>query len=116
MMIKKIVFLFALILSSISVFAGSTVHHKLSVTIDPAIHSLEVVDQITIPEDQVKSEINFVLNADLKITSETSGVTVGLENADVKAEDLGMDRKTLILQRNSNRINILSNSDRLITI
>lgn len=92
-MFKKIVFLFTIILFSTAVFAGSTVHHKLSVTIDPAKHFLEVVDQITIPADQIKSTMYFLLNGDLNVTSETPGVTIKLEQGGIKAEDFGMDRE-----------------------
>ncbi|MHB8906762.1 MAG: hypothetical protein ACYC6D_11630, partial [Melioribacteraceae bacterium] len=94
-MFKKMFFFFTLILFSTSLFAGSTVHHKLSVKIDPAKHFLSAVDQITIPADQVKSSMTFILNADLKVTSETPGVTLKLEKAGVKADDLGMDREDL---------------------
>ncbi|MHB9040153.1 MAG: M20/M25/M40 family metallo-hydrolase, partial [Melioribacteraceae bacterium] len=96
-MFKKMFFFFTLILFSTSLFAGSTVHHKLSVKIDPAKHFLSAVDQITIPADQVKSSMTFILNADLKVTSETPGVTLKLEKAGVKADDLGMDREDLNL-------------------
>ncbi|MDP2364287.1 MAG: hypothetical protein Q8M94_11040, partial [Ignavibacteria bacterium] len=92
-MFKKIVFLFTIILFSTTVFADSTVHHKLSVTIDPAKHLLEVVDQITIPAEQTKSTVYFLLNGDLNISSETPGVTIELVQGGIKAEDFGMDRE-----------------------
>jgi hypothetical protein len=92
-MIKKIVFLLAVISFSTAVFAGSIIHHKLSVTIDPASHLLDVVDEITIPADQTKSKMYFLLNGDLEISSETPGVTIELEQGGVRAEDLGMDRE-----------------------
>ena len=92
-MFKKIVFLLAVISFSTTVFANSIVHHKLSVTIDPAKHLLEVVDQITIPAAQIKPVMYFLLNGDLKISSETPGVTVELEQGGIKAEDFGMDRE-----------------------
>ena len=90
-MFKKIGFLFIVISAAVS--AGSTIHHKLSVTIDPAKHSFEAVDQITIPASQIKSNMYFLLNGDLNIVSETPGVTVKLEEGGIKAEDFGMDRE-----------------------
>lgn len=96
-MFKKIVFLSTIFLISAAVFAGSTVHHKLSVKVDPAKHFVDAFDQITIPADQVKQNITFILNGDLTVTSETPGVTIKLEKSGVKAEDLGMDREDLDL-------------------
>ena len=102
-MFKKIVLLFAVILFTNVVFAGSTVHHKLSVNIDPAKHFIEAVDQITIPADQVKNITTFILNGDLTVTSLTPGVTIKLEESGVKAEDLGMDREDLNLASEFNQ-------------
>lgn len=96
-MFKRILFLSTVILLSTALFASSTVHHKLSVKVDPAKHFVEAVDQITIPADQVKSNMTFILNGDLTVTSETPGVTIKLEKSGVKAEDLGMDREDLDL-------------------
>ncbi len=96
-MFKKMFFFFTLILFTTAAFAGKTINHKLKVTVNPAKHFLSAVDQITIPADQVKSSMTFILNADLKVTSETPGVTLKLEKAGVKADDLGMDREDLNL-------------------
>jgi len=80
-----------------ALFAGSIIHHKLKVSIDPAKHYVEALDVITIPADQGKSITSFILNGDLNVTSETPGVTITLEKAGVKADDLGMDREDLNL-------------------
>ncbi len=96
-MFKKIVFLFSIILFTNPAFAGSTVHHKLTVKINPALHSIEAVDIIQIPAAQAKSKMSFILNADLKVLCETPGVKLTLETAGVKADDLGMDREDLNL-------------------
>ncbi|MCK9212668.1 MAG: hypothetical protein M0P61_17710, partial [Ignavibacteriaceae bacterium] len=96
-MFKRIVFLFTIALLSTALFAGSTVHHKLSVKVDPAKHFVDAVDQITIPADQVKQNMTFILNGDLTVTSETPGVTIKLEKSGVKSDDLGMDREDLDL-------------------
>lgn len=92
-MFKKIVFLFTLILFTTAIRAGSTIHHKLSVKVDPAKHSFEAVDQITIPAAQAKPSMYFLLNGDLNISSETPGVVVKLSQEGIKAEDFGMDRE-----------------------
>ncbi|MFA6980016.1 MAG: M20/M25/M40 family metallo-hydrolase [Ignavibacteriaceae bacterium] len=96
-MFKRILFLFTITLLSTVLFAGSTVHHKLSVKVDPAKHFVDAVDQITIPADQVKPNMTFILNGDLTVTSETPGVTIKLEKSGVKSDDLGMDREDLDL-------------------
>lgn len=96
-MFKRILFLSTVILLSTSLFASSSVHHKLSLKVDPAKHFVEAVDQITIPADQFKPNMTFILNGDLTVTSETAGVTLKLEKSGVKAEDLGMDREDLDL-------------------
>ncbi len=96
-MFKRILFLFTMILFTTALFAGSTVHHKLSVKVDPAKHFVDAVDQITVPADQLKPNMTFILNGDLTVTSETPSVTIKLEKSGVKAEDLGMDREDLNL-------------------
>lgn len=82
-----------LLISTAVVLANSTVHHKISVTIDPGKHSLEATDQVTIPAAQVKPAMNFLLNGNLTVASETPGVAVRLDQSGVKAEDFGMDRE-----------------------
>lgn len=90
---RRLSFLLAFVLSASVAFAGSTTHHKISVRIDPGKHSLEAVDQITVPSAQVKPVMYFLLNGDLTVTSETPGVTLTLDRSGVKAEDFGMDRE-----------------------
>lgn len=90
-MLKKTYFLFCVI-ASIS-FAGTTLHHKIAAKFDPAKHTLEVADQITIPADQNKGTMSFLLNSNLSITSFSSEVTITLDKNGVKAEDFGMDRE-----------------------
>lgn len=92
-MFRRLIVLVAVILSTAVVFANTTTHHKISVTIDPGKHYLEAVDQITIPSAQVKPVMNFLLNANLTVTSETPGVSIKLDRSGVKAEDFGMDRE-----------------------
>jgi len=92
-MVRRLIVLVAVILSTAVVFANTTTYHKISVTIDPGKHYLEAVDQITIPSAQVKPVMNFLLNANLTVTSETPGVSITLDQSGVKAEDFGMDRE-----------------------
>lgn len=92
-MFKKIVFLFVLTFITSAVFAGSMIHHKISVTVNPGKHCFEAVDQITIPANQVKPVIFFLINKNISVESATPGVTVKLDESGVKAEDFGMDRE-----------------------
>jgi len=73
--------------------AASTLRHKLSVTVDPGKHTLVATDQITIPADQYKSGMSFLLNSNFTVTSGSPEVTITLDKSGVKAEDLGMDRE-----------------------
>ena len=92
-MLRKYAVLFVLILSAPLLFADSTIHHKITAKVDPEKHFLEASDQITIPATQAKSLMHFILNSNLKVTSETPGVVVALDQTGVKAEDFGMDRE-----------------------
>ncbi len=92
-MYKKIMLLFIFILSITVLAQNSTIHHKISVTIDPGKHHLEAADQITIPAAQVKPVMEFQLNGDLIVSSETPGVKIELVQKGVGAEDVGMDRE-----------------------
>jgi aminopeptidase N len=92
-MLRKSILLFALILSASLLFADATIHHKISVKVDPDKHFLDASDQITIPAAQAKLVMHFILNANLTVTSETPGVAVALDQTGVKAEDFGMDRE-----------------------
>ena len=113
-MFKRILFLFVTISVCTASFAGSTVHHKLSVNVDPVKHFVDAVDQITIPADQVKPNMTFILNSDLTVSSLTPGVTIKLEESGVKVEDLGMDREDLDLssefKQNKYSINFVTES------
>jgi hypothetical protein len=92
-MFKKFVCALGMILVATLGYAGGMIHHKLSVTIDPAKHSLEAVDQISIPAATAKPTMSFLLNSNLRVLAETPGVTVTLDTTGIKAEDFGMDRE-----------------------
>ncbi len=90
---RKIVLLLTIILWSSAVFAVSMIHHNISVTIDPGKHYIEATDRITIPADEMKPVLYFLLNKNLNVISETRGVTLKLDKSGIKAEDFGMDRE-----------------------
>ena len=92
-MFRKKIILLAVFLSVSIIFADPLIHHKMSTTLDPVKHHIDVTDQITIPSAQVKPVINFLLNNNLTVISETPGVKLTLDESDVKAEDFGMDRE-----------------------
>ena len=73
--------------------ADTAIHHKFNATVDPENHFIEVTDQITIPAEQTKPLMHFILNSNLTVISETPGVVVALDRAGVKAEGFGMDRE-----------------------
>lgn len=71
----------------------SEIHHKLTVKIDPVNQSLDAVDEITLPAGSAQPVLYFLLNSSLTATSETPGITLKLEEANVKADNTGMDRE-----------------------
>jgi aminopeptidase N len=73
--------------------AGTIIHHKITITIDPPKHTITATDEITIPAGKAKPALSFLLNGDLKVESKTPGVTITLDQGNVKAEDFGMDRE-----------------------
>ena len=75
--------------------AGPAIHHKVTAKIEPAAHTIEATDVITIPADIAGSITHFTLLGDLTVTSETPGVTVRLETAGISGEDAGMDKEDL---------------------
>ncbi len=90
----KRIFLFLILILSISpVFAESMIHHNISVTVDPYKYYLEATDEITIPADQIKPVMYFLLNNNLTVNSESPDVILKLDKSGIKAEDFGMDRE-----------------------
>jgi Peptidase family M28/Peptidase family M1 domain/PDZ domain len=92
-MLKRIILLIIITLLTTAVFADPIIHHKLSVTINPATHYLEATDQVTIPADELKPALNFLLNKNLTVTSGSPDVILKLSQSGIKAEDFGMDRE-----------------------
>ncbi len=92
-MTKKIHVVFLLIVLASLIYGDGKTHHKISVTINPEKHTLGAVDQITLTSEQVKKDITFSLNNNLKVTSATPGVIIKLLKRDAKTEDVGIDRE-----------------------
>ncbi|HMU42328.1 MAG TPA: M20/M25/M40 family metallo-hydrolase [Ignavibacteriaceae bacterium] len=92
-MYKKILFTLTFIFCTTLTFASETLHHKISVTVNPSKHFIEAVDEITIPASQIKPNMFFLLNKNLTVLSETPGVSIKLDESEIKAEDLGIDRE-----------------------
>ena len=99
-MFRKIIIVIALFLFTTGIYASSTLHHKISVTVNPSKHYLEATDRITIPSSNAKQTIYFLLNNNFTVTSETPGVVLELDQSGVKAEDFGMDREELNVSPN----------------
>jgi aminopeptidase N len=92
-MYKRIYLLLILLLAALSIFADPIIHHKISAKIEPDKHYVEATDEITVPADQVKPVIYFLLNKNLEVSSESPGVTLKLDQSGIKAGDFGMDRE-----------------------
>ena len=91
-MYKSILFIFILI-SSIIYANDSAIKHNLFVKVDPANHSLTATDTITIPANQVKPEMYFLLHGDLSVKSKSANVKISLEESEISAKDFGMDQE-----------------------
>ena len=72
---------------------AAAVHHDLTVTVDPAAHHLLVRDKLRIPAALVTDGLTLVLNADLKVRTATSGLTLTPIKTHVTGPDIGMDRE-----------------------
>ena len=93
MLKKSLLLFFVLILATYSFAEKSFIYHQISVAINPANHSIEATDKITIPASQVKEDLTFLLMNKLTVVSQTTGVSVKLIENEVKAKDLGMDQE-----------------------
>src|SRR3970040_521463 len=89
---KKFVVALFVVLMATGALAGSHLHHKITAPVDSARHTIQAVDRITIPPSVAKMKMSFLLNAALRVESRTPGVSITLDQTEVKAEDFGMDR------------------------
>src|SRR5947207_8668726 len=67
------------------------VHHDLAVTIDPAMHRLQVRDRIRVPGALVAEPLTFSLNADLDLRAVSGSLT--LVRSRTPGADTGIDRE-----------------------
>ena len=59
--------------------AGETLHHDLSVTLEPATHGIHVSDRITLPAELLEEDagdLRFVLHGGLRILEGTTGFEI----------------------------------------
>lgn len=92
-MSKKIFQFILLLLFSNIILAETVINHKITVRVLPGEHFIEAFDIITVPSAYAKPVLKFLLNANLDVKCETPGVVLKLEESNVKAEDVGMDRE-----------------------
>ncbi len=90
---KAIAFVFGLFLFLLqSVFGqDATIFHKLNVRVTPQDQSVQVVDSITFPAEQLPDKWEFLLNKELTVRSGDPDIQVKLIETDVRAQDAGMD-------------------------
>jgi len=99
-MIKKILLL---ILVSVIIHAqNAPLHHEINATIIPDASYIEVTDEITLDESQVKDGLQFKLNNALVV--EPNDMITKLEES-VDAKDIGMDKDDIGLG-NSLKLNV----------
>ena len=77
-------------LVGILVSAPQSIHHELSVTLQPAMGTLTVTDEIFIPTEQRTTIRFFLLHEELQIQSVSSGVIVREEGRSPRAADFGL--------------------------
>ena len=93
-MSKFIMTFFLLSLFTQLIFGSNAIHHKISAQVDPEKSFIEATDEISIPADQFKTEMFFLLTNDLSVSSETPGIEIILDKSEIKAGDFGMDKES----------------------
>ncbi len=89
-MLKKIVLL--ILLLTIYVYGqNSFIHHEITAQITPSKSFIEVADEITIPEELLKDNLTFKLNAKLKLKP-IPEKNIKIYNREINGNDIGMDR------------------------
>jgi hypothetical protein len=86
--------LIGIVLIAANLFAqNSLIHHEINANVNPSASTVDVTDEITIPEVMLSEEIKFSLNSVLIMSDEVEGISVRKIKDGVKAEDIGMDRE-----------------------
>ncbi|MBT8148013.1 MAG: M20/M25/M40 family metallo-hydrolase [Gammaproteobacteria bacterium] len=73
----------------VSAQSNETIHHSLTVTLDPASNYLSVTDTISLPESLSGSDFSFLLNDNLTITD--SSATVSLQGSSDSSTAIGIN-------------------------
>ncbi len=91
---KKILFIFIglLLIAQYAFAQDKLIHHNINADVQPSSSYIEVIDEISIPENLLSEELKFKLHNELTISSLSMGISVELINEDLNAEDIGMDR------------------------
>ncbi|MHC4600851.1 MAG: M20/M25/M40 family metallo-hydrolase, partial [Planctomycetota bacterium] len=93
-MFKKLLPLPWFLLSIATVFAEEgRIHHRMTATLEPAEHRIEVTDEVTLPAGRAEGTLKFLLHGNLEVLSLTPGVAVGPDAGEIRAEDFGIDPK-----------------------
>lgn len=82
--------LFLILLAKAVLASGPSIHHELSVTVDPDRHYLVVEDVITIPASQSRPVMHFLLHSNLSCTSKTRGITIETSDEKPTAADFAV--------------------------
>ena len=93
MLLRMLSITLALIFYTAASAQEKYIHHRITAAVEPEKHFIEAVDNITIPPDQMKTELHFLLVSDLTVASETPGVTIRKDESKIKAKDFGMDQE-----------------------
>jgi len=108
----KIFSVIILILTANLCANDASIQHNLFVKVDPTGHYVSATDTITIPANQAKPEMYFLLHGDLNVTSKSKNVTISLEQTEIAAKDFGMDQEDFELseQIKQNKYKIVFNN------
>lgn len=94
---KLFSFFFLSLMATTTLANGRYIHHELSVRIAPESQILKVNDLVTIPAEQVKPVMYFLLHENLSVTSGTDQVTIELSADAPTAAAFGVTEKKLNL-------------------
>ncbi|MCH8863107.1 MAG: M20/M25/M40 family metallo-hydrolase, partial [Proteobacteria bacterium] len=73
--------------------AGDTIHHTMSIRIEPATHRINALDQITIPASLAKQDMVLRINSDLTVEQVMGEVALEALPGEEAGADVGIDRE-----------------------
>ena len=91
-MFRAITVILAFIFVANMANAAETIHHKMTITLDPATHQLNATDTITIPASLAKDGMILQINSDLNVEKIAGTVTLEKTAKGRNAKDIGIDR------------------------